>query len=485
MNTSDAGRQSQFDDGSPLRRDCLEWVDQQQCRWRVELSSDAIALTADEIDLTIPSEKWSRDIYVAPHGQSFIIRFETFDLSVAFVVSADQAAPLLTHIAGSGSEAQEPVQTPEEPSPARPLLWPKVSPLAVWAVICASMVFVPVIGIGPAAATVVLLLLHRKRVRHVQAWGHSRALCTTAFVFLVGGAIVSVLSTAGCLRFSLAPADSSDPIVPVSQAAEPTSLVEQAGVLGFINTARLEKINWGLVAVALVVVLLSLTVHEAAHATTAWWLGDDLARRLGRVTLNPLAHIDPFGTVLLPLILYIADAGVFGFARPVPVRTEHLAKPHRAQILIAIAGPGSNLLMAAASLALLLGLGTAVSFLAPGAQVANYSSFDFSAPVAASGFPLASVFGPLCTILKLSFMVNVFLAFFNLIPIPPLDGSWVLEHLFPRTLGPIYSRIRPYGFILFLLLIYSNTNILGYLLLPAVITLVPGFALLNLCTSIG
>lgn len=485
MNTSNAGRQSQFDDCSPLQHDRLEWVDQQQRRWRVELSSDAIALTADDIDLTIPSEKWLRDIYVAPHGQSFIIRFETFDLSVAFVVSADQAAPLLTHIGGSANAAHETARAPEEPHGGKLLLWPKVSPLAVWAVICASLVFIPVLGSVPAVATVVLLWLHRKRVRHAQAWDHSRALCTTAFVFLVGGAIVSVLSTAGCLRFSLAPTDSSDPIVPVSQAVQPTPCVEQAGMLGFIDTARFEKINWGLVAVALVVVLLSLTVHEAAHATTAWWLGDDFARRLGRVTLNPLAHIDPFGTVLLPLILYIADAGVFGFARPVPVRTEHLAKPHRAQILIAIAGPGSNLLMAAASLAILLGLGTAVSFLAPGAQVTNYSSFDFSSPVAASGFPLASVFGPLCTILKLSFMVNVFLAFFNLIPIPPLDGSWVLEHLFPRTLGPIYSRIRPYGFILFLLLIYSNTNILGYLLLPAVMTLLPGFALLSWCTAIG
>ena len=485
MNTSDAGRKSQFDDGSPRRRDCLEWVDQQQRRWRVELSSNAIALTADEMDLTIPSEMWSRDIYVAPHGQSFIIRFETFDLSVAFVVSADLAAPLLTHIGGSGSVAQEPVQSSEKPSPDRPLLWPKVSPLAVWAVICASMVFVPVLGIVPAAATIVLLSLHRKHVRRVRAWDHSRALCTTALVFLVGGAIVSVLATVGCLRFSLAPADSSDPIAPVMQSAEAASSVEQAGVLGFIDTARLAEINWGLVTAALVVVLLSLTVHEAAHATTALWLGDDLARRLGRVTLNPLAHIDPFGTVVLPLILYIADAGVFGFARPVPVRTENLAKPHRAQILIAIAGPGSNLLMAAASLALLLGLGTAVSFLAPGAQVANYASYDFSSLVAASGFPLASVFGPLCTILKLSFMVNVFLAFFNLIPIPPLDGSWVLEHLFPRTLGPFYSRIRPYGFILILLLLFSNTNILAYLLLPAVLTIAPGFALLSWCTTIG
>ena len=127
MNTSDAGRQSEFDDGSPLRRDCLEWVDQQQRRWRVELSSDAIALTADEMDLTIPSEMWSRDIYVAPHGQSFIIRFETFDLRVAFVVSADLAAPFLTHIVGSGSVAQEPVQSSEEPRTYRRRLCAKLS----------------------------------------------------------------------------------------------------------------------------------------------------------------------------------------------------------------------------------------------------------------------------------------------------------------------------------------------------------------------
>ncbi|MCH8147666.1 MAG: site-2 protease family protein [Planctomycetes bacterium] len=484
MNTSDADRQSQFDDSSPIQDDRLEWLDQQRRLWYVDLSSDAVVLTDTELDLTIPSENWSRDIYAAPHGQSFIIRFETFDLSVAFVVTADQAALLLTHIGRSGHEVQEPVHAQEEPRPARPLMWPKVSPLAVWAVMSASLVFIPVLGVIPAVATIVLLWLHRKRVGRTRAWDHSRAVCTTAFVFLFCGAIVSALATAGWLRFSVKPTD-SDPIMSVSQAAQPTSCAEKAGMLGFFDTSRFENVNWGLVVAALVVVLLSLTVHEAAHATTAWWLGDDFARSLGRVTLNPLAHIDPFGTVLLPLILYFANAGVFGFARPVPVRTEHLAKPHRAQILIAIAGPGSNLLMAAASLAILLGLGTAVSFLAPGAQVANYSSFDFSSPVTASGFVLASVFGPLCTILKLSFMVNVFLAFFNLIPIPPLDGSWVLEHLFPRTLGPFYSRIRPYGFLLFLLLIYSNSNILGILLLPAILTIAPGFALLSLCTTIG
>ena len=485
MDTSDAGRKSQFEQRSQRPDESLEWLDEQRRRWRLVMESHAVSLIGDEKTLTIPSEMWVRDIYVALHGPSVILRFETFDLSVAFVVTADQAAPLLMHIGRSGSMAQKPVETREEPSPARPTLWPKVSPLAVWALICSSLVFVPILGCVPAAATVVLLLLHRRRVRRAQAWNHSRAICTAAVVFLLGGAVVSVLATTGYLRFSIGSPVSQSRTVPVMPAISSAPDVDEAQTLAFLDAARLEEINWGLLAATLIVMVLSLTVHEAAHATTAWWLGDDFARRLGRVTLNPMSHIDPLGTIILPLILYISDAGVFGWAKPVPVRTEQLSNPHRAHILIAIAGPGSNLLMAAASLALLLGLGTAVSFLAPGAQVANYSTFDWSSPVAASGFPLASVFGPLCTILKLSFMVNVFLAFFNLIPIPPLDGSWVLEHLFPRTLGPIYHRIRPYGFLVFLLLIFSRTNILFYLLTPAFAVRLSGLALLSRCTSLA
>ena len=229
-------------------------------------------------------------------------------------------------------------------------------------------------------------------------------------------------------------------------------------------------------------VLLSLTVHEAAHAITAWWVGDGLARSLGRVTLNPMAHIDPFGTVLLPLLLVMANAPVFGYARPVPVRLETLPHHRRAHILISIAGPGSNLLLAAASLMLLLASGCLLRLVVPKVAIANFAAVDFLTPVTASGFVLAPAFGALCTILKLSFVINTVLALFNLIPIPPLDGSWVLEHLFPTGLGRLYASIRPYGFLIFLFAIY--VGLFKYLIIPVMAVLLPGMRLLASATGL-
>jgi Zn-dependent protease len=229
------------------------------------------------------------------------------------------------------------------------------------------------------------------------------------------------------------------------------------------------------------VVLLSLTVHEAAHAITAWWLGDGFARSLGRVTLNPMAHIDPFGTILLPILLITAGAPAFGYARPVPVRVETLPRYRRAHILIAIAGPGSNLLLACASLLLLLGVTCGLRLVVPGASVTHLASLDLEAPVTAAGFAFAAAFGPLCMILKLSFVINVALALFNLIPIPPLDGSWVLEHLFPDSLGRLYAVLRPYGFLVFIGAVYAGA--FDYLTYPFVLLVGPGLALVAAATG--
>lgn len=209
---------------------------------------------------------------------------------------------------------------------------------------------------------------------------------------------------------------------------------------------------------------------------------DGLAKSLGRVTLNPLAHIDPIGTVVLPLILAISKAPIFfGYAKPVPVYVETLPRFRRAHILISVAGPGSNLLLAAASMLILLGGVCALRLYVPSANVNYLASLSLSVPIEATGFPLASYVGLAFTLLKLSFVVNVALAFFNLIPIPPLDGSWVLEHLFPRTLGPFYALIRPYGFLIFILALYGD--VFDYLRLP--IDLVLGLGLTMLAATTG
>ena len=494
----------------------LSWTDSEERTWNIELQEEKIILRRENVVIELAAGTWARDIYVASHGTGYIIRFDTSDRSAGFFASKEQAQPLLTHLGqtkvsdSADARDETPVERPES------LLWPKVSPLALWALATSALVFVPVLGWLAAPATTTLLVLHRNKVRRSRAYRHSRSLCTAAFVFLVVGLAVSIMATREWTRsLSQFPqmqtrrvqSTTPESIIAAHEGQRglrrdpqrltipvPTELCEQPvlqhalapngsdSLREPIQAAAMGKRdhNWGLIAAALIVVLLSLTVHEAAHAISAWWLGDDFARRLGRVTLNPLAHIDPIGTVLMPLILFLADAGVFGWARPVPVRLDHVPNPRRAHMLIALAGPASNLLLASASLMLLIGLGCWLGLTAPGATVGNFATLNFTETVSATGFAWAPVFGPLCTVLKLGFIVNVFLAFFNLIPIPPLDGSWVLEHLFPRTLGAFYARIRPYSFLLFVGLIYSNA--LTYLLLPGITALLLGFALVSLCT---
>lgn len=484
----------------------LNWVDTAGCTWLVELRSKLISVQGDGKTLDFVEESWQRDIYVTPHDGSYIIRFETFDLGVVFSVSAEQAAPLLKHIGNSEEQKEDRAQDRVDNTVEGPLLWPKVSPLAVWALISSAFVFLPVIGIVPGIITVTLLLLHRGKVRRSRAWSHSRGVCVAATCFLVSGLVASALGTYGILTAGERGLSShtglgTPDVFPGAAASVDPKAARKHGAEGVpdVSASRggpsptrgyavagssfLDRnYNWGLIAGGMVVILLSLTMHEGAHAISAWWLGDDFARRLGRVTINPLAHIDPIGTVVLPLILFIADTGFFfGWARPVPVRTEVLSRPRRDHILISLAGPGANLLLAAASMTLLLIIGCTVALVAPDARVEGFADFDIAAGVSASGFAVAPVFGAVCTVLKLSLFVNVFLAFFNLIPIPPLDGSWVLERMFPYSVGRVYQIIRPYGLLLFLGLMY--VGVLRYLLLPALIVLSLGVGILDLCTA--
>ncbi len=468
----------------------LRWTDTTGKVWNVGLMPSSISFQHGDQTIELPSESWKRDIYVAAHGDGFIIRLDLFRDHVGFMVPAQDARPFLEALGSPAPKANAELEPGTEPNPAMPLLWPKVSPLAVWALIASSLVFVPGIGILAAVATIVLLIQHKAHVRPSPAWSHSRSICSAAFYLLVTGLIVNAIGTWGMLR-SLEVFPGPTAIVPAESkvvALEPLPCVAETPAASRPLRAALAETkpflerdhNWGLIIVGVLVVLLSLTVHEAAHAITAWWMGDDFAHRLGRVTLNPLAHIDPFGTVLFPVLLLLMNSSVWGWAKPVPVMLENVNKPRRAQVLVALAGPGSNLLMAAASLMLLLGLAGAVGIVWPGAAVENLSTWVLRESVQASGFPMAGAFGPVCTLLKLSFVINVLLAFFNLIPIPPLDGSWVLQFTFPRTLGLLYERIRPFSMFLFLGLMYSGA--MAYLTMPGQLALLPGFFLLRYCT---
>jgi Zn-dependent protease len=199
------------------------------------------------------------------------------------------------------------------------------------------------------------------------------------------------------------------------------------------NLYCLLDINFAQIFIAMIVLLFSLTVHEMAHAWSADYLGDPTARLLGRVSLNPIVHADPIGTVLFPLIAMISGAPLLGWAKPVPVNTRYLRHPRRDYVMVAAAGPGSNLLLALLAALLLLVLPVSPQTL---------------------GEPTVSV--PIAAILSQLMRLNVLLAVFNMVPIPPLDGGNVLSGLLPRPLATVFNRLRPYGFMLLYALILTN-----------------------------
>lgn len=190
--------------------------------------------------------------------------------------------------------------------------------------------------------------------------------------------------------------------------------------------------------ILLVLLIISLSVHEAAHAWTADRLGDPTARMLGRLTLNPLAHIDWIGTVLFPLIAIYSGVPLLGWAKPVPVNGHNLRHPRRDFAIVAAAGPISNLLQAIVASMLLM--------IVPGGDTVG------------GGGTTAADF-------LLRFMVlNVMLAVFNMIPVPPLDGGNVLAGILPERAAQLVDALRPYGFmILYALLL---TGVLGRLMSP-------------------
>ena len=192
-------------------------------------------------------------------------------------------------------------------------------------------------------------------------------------------------------------------------------------------------------SVMLVPGMLAIVCHEVSHGYVAWRFGDPTARMMGRLTLNPLKHIDIFGTLMIFFI------GI-GWAKPVPVVSENLRNPKRDMIWVAVAGPITNIMLATVSAFLLRGL------------------VEFGNP-AASGSPLAMLLEPLVLMLAFSVYINLLLAIFNMIPVPPLDGGRVLVGLLPYKQAAALSRIEPYGMILIIVLVFF-TNLFSYVISP-------------------
>ncbi|MEK6680350.1 MAG: site-2 protease family protein [Nitrospirota bacterium] len=190
-------------------------------------------------------------------------------------------------------------------------------------------------------------------------------------------------------------------------------------------------------------ILFAITLHEAAHGYVANKLGDPTARHLGRLTLNPIAHIDLIGTILLPLFMLFTTGGtfIFGYAKPVPVNSMNFKNPERDMAIVAASGPGINIILAIIS-GIIFHI---IIFLGPMININNQA-----------GFILTTILVPVALMLKKSVLLNVLLAVFNMIPIPPLDGGRVIVGMLPRDLSYSYSRIEPYGILILMALLFLD-----------------------------
>lgn len=204
-------------------------------------------------------------------------------------------------------------------------------------------------------------------------------------------------------------------------------------------------VDWAFVATVLAVLVPSVILHEVSHGVVANHFGDDTAKRAGRLTLNPVPHIDPFGTILLPIILSLSGFGAFGFAKPVPVSVNKLRNPRQHSLYVSLVGPAVNITIAVAAAVVLR------VFFAE--EIGGLRFLPDSGAVRA---------------LYYLGVINVILAAFNLIPLPPLDGSAVVERLLPAAWWPAWLKMRQWSMGVLILLVLLVPGALAFVLSPAI-----------------
>ncbi len=200
----------------------------------------------------------------------------------------------------------------------------------------------------------------------------------------------------------------------------------------------MRDIDPGNLIIWFIVLLFSLSFHEAAHAWTSEKFGDDTGRLQGRITLNPIAHIDIFGTILFPIVSALSGIPLLGWAKPVQTNPLMWRDKTRANISVSAAGPISNFILAAVAFIVIKVL------IVTGTVYLRGGYYTLVEPIAQD----AGFIAPLSVLLSVMLLLNIGLGVFNLIPVPPLDGSHVLEELLPASMAEAYAQVQPYGFML-------------------------------------
>ncbi len=438
----------------PEQPTMFHWTDSQGRRWALQPSRERLKLAGLDDHTTLMREEWDSKIAYNEAGGRIVFRFDIGNTQVGFIVGREEAAGLLRLLEWTNERAQRSAEHLRAPT-SRSHSWPTVTAWSIWGLFAAAFAFLPIVGMAFTIVALACIVVARGKARRDARLVHTSTLVAATAVIAALATTAHVVSL-----FTLWQA-----VAPVVQS----SVGNLRSDLTIANRV-----------IAVIVVLLSLSVHEAAHAVVAWWCGDEGPRQRGRVTLNPLAHIDPVGTVLVPVFLAYAGLPVFGWARPVMVSLHGVPNPRRANLLISAAGPFSNVLLALIFLSLYLILGCCIRLLAPDAVVGGFTTFIGNVTI--EGFAGAGYLALVTVCLKWGFLINLLLFFFNMIPLPPLDGGHIAGSMFPSTVGEFYRKIRPFSMIILLALFW--TKLIVIILTPGLAVIYSGFALVGRVTGL-
>jgi Zn-dependent protease len=226
-----------------------------------------------------------------------------------------------------------------------------------------------------------------------------------------------------------------------------------AGILYPYLKVDPKYLEWLTIGILIYVLFFSVVVHELCHGLAANLCGDPTAKDAGRLTFNPLSHVSIVGSIVVPLGLYFMKAPmVFGWAKPVPFNPIKLRQHPRDQVMLAVAGPLSNFTLAYLCFTLYLIIGIGFNHLFPGSSIPIH--IDLFSPISFQNVPFEAFWFVLFEILSFGMFINVVLGVFNLIPFPPLDGSWILKALLPKKIVGVFSKLQIYGFILLMVALW-------------------------------